>query len=150
MASEKIYMPDYDETALEFVRRVVREQPDREPLHILELLTEIVFDELRDQPYDISAEASALRTTLKVRHHGRPIDERTVRIMLKFTDRVDYMQDGDAWVLTIPEGIPSRCLFISSGGQAGTFPVTSISGATDKCSTFVTASMAAADVPGAN
>lgn len=57
---------------------------------------------------------------------------------------------GDAWVLTIPEGIPSRCLFISSGGQAGTFPVTSISGATDKCSAFVTASMAAADVPGAN
>lgn len=106
MASEKIYMPDYDETALEFVRRVVREQPDREPLHILELLTEIVFDELRDQPYDISAEASALRTTLKVRHHGRPIDERTVRIMLKFTDRVDYMQDGDAWVLTIHRDIP--------------------------------------------
>ena len=27
MASEKIYMPDYDETALEFVRRVVRDIP---------------------------------------------------------------------------------------------------------------------------
>ena len=56
---------------------------------------------------------------------------------------------GDAWVLTVPEGIPSRCLFISSGDHAGAFPVTAISGATDKCSTFVTASMAASDVPGA-
>lgn len=56
---------------------------------------------------------------------------------------------GDAWLLTIPEGIPSRCLFISSGDQAGYFPVTPITGATDQCSTFVTVSMAAADVPGA-
>ena len=56
---------------------------------------------------------------------------------------------GDAWLLTIPEGMPARCLFISAGDQAGYFPVTPITSATDQCSTFVTASMAAADVPGA-
>ena len=40
--------------------------------------------------------------------------------------------------ITVPEGVPSRCVYISAGDAYGVFPVAVISGATDKCSTFIT------------
>ena len=40
--------------------------------------------------------------------------------------------------ITVPEGVPSRCVYVSAGGASGMFPVAVISGATDKCSTFIT------------
>ena len=44
--------------------------------------------------------------------------------------------------ITVPEGVPSRLVYVSAGGASGMFPVSVISGATDKCSTFVTGTAA--------
>jgi hypothetical protein len=41
-----------------------------------------------------------------LRHQGRPIDERMVRVMGNHTDRVDYRSEGDDWILTIRRDIP--------------------------------------------
>ena len=44
--------------------------------------------------------------------------------------------------ITVPEGVPSRLVYVSAGGAYGMFPVSVISGATDKCSTFITGTAA--------
>lgn len=106
MNNEKTYLPDWDEEAVEFVHRVINEQPDREPLGIVEQLVEIAVDELKGRPCIISAEVSEQRMKIKLRHMGRPIDERMVRIMGDHTDHVDYCPDGDDWLLTIRRDVP--------------------------------------------
>lgn len=90
-----------------FVCRVIAEQPDREPLHIVEQLVEIAMGELKDRPYQIEAAVSDKRMKVTMRHNGEPIDERMVWLMGDHTDRVDYAPDGDdAWLLTIRRDIP--------------------------------------------
>ena len=105
--NEKKYMPDEGEEALEFVRRVIRMQPDREPLRIVEQLVEIAVGELKGRPCQIKAAVSDKRLKVMMRHEGKPIDERMVWVMGDHTDRVDYHPDGDdAWLLTIRRDIP--------------------------------------------
>ena len=105
--NDKIYKPEGDEDALEFVRRVVNDQPDREPLRIVEQLVEIVVGELKGRPCDISAAVSDKRMKVMLRHNGKPIDERMLWLMGDHTDRVDYAPDGDdTWLLTILRDIP--------------------------------------------
>ena len=105
--NNKIFTPAYDEDAMEFVRRIIAEQDDREPLHIVEQLVEIAVGELKDRPYDISAAVSAKRMKVTLRHYGKPIDERMVLLMGDHTDHVDYAPDGDdAWQLVIRRDIP--------------------------------------------
>lgn len=102
----KRYLPDEDDEAMEFVRRVIREQPDREPLRIVEQLVEIALGELKGLPCDIWALVSNQRMKVMIRHMGRPIDEHMVWVMGGHTDRVDYSSDGDQWLLTIRRDIP--------------------------------------------
>ena len=108
MDQEKNYTIDYDEDYLEFIRRVIADQPDREPLRIVEQLVEIAVDELKGRPCDISAAVSEKRMKVTLRHNGRPINERMVWLMGDHTDHVDYHPDGDTdyWVLTIRRDIP--------------------------------------------
>jgi hypothetical protein len=107
MMEEKTYQPEESENVREFVKRVVAEQIDREPLHIIEQLAEITMAELKNRPCQFSATASIRQMTLKVWHSGRAIDEHTVRVMGDHTDRVDYRPDGDdGWILTIRRDIP--------------------------------------------
>ena len=108
MDQEKTYTIDYDEDDLEFIRRVIAEQPDHEPLRIVELLVEIALGELKGRPCDISAAVSEERMKVTIRHNGKQIDGRMIRVLGDFTDRVDYHPDGDNdhWVLTIRRDVP--------------------------------------------
>ena len=105
---EKIYKPKDDEETRDFVRRVIAEQEDREPLHIVRQLVEIAIDELKDRPYDISIHITEKRMKVTLHHKGQPIDSRIVWIMGDHTDYVDYHSDGtnDGWILTIRRDIP--------------------------------------------
>lgn len=100
------YRPEDNEYALEFVRRVIAEQPDREPLRIMEQLVEIALGELKGRACDICAEASEECMKVMLRHSGKPIDERMVWLMGDHTDHVDYAPDGDSWVLAIRRDVP--------------------------------------------
>ena len=105
--NDKIYKPEGDEDALEFVRRVINDQPDREPLRIVEQLVEIAVGELKGRPCSISAAVSPQRMKVTLHHSGRQIDGRMIRLMRDYTDRVDYYPDGDdAWQLVIRRDIP--------------------------------------------
>ena len=107
MKEEKTYLPEENEDMRSFVKRIIAEQPDQEPLRIIEQLAEITMSELKDRPCQFSATASEKRMTLTVRHSGRAIDERMVWVMGDHTDRVDYRPDDDnGWVLTIRRDIP--------------------------------------------
>ena len=106
MNQEKTYTIDFDEDHLEFIRRVIAEQPDREPLRIVEQLVEIAVTELKDRPYELSAVASEKRLVVTLRHGGKPIDDRMIRLMGDHTERVDYVPDDDQWVLTIRRDVP--------------------------------------------
>jgi hypothetical protein len=107
MKEEKTYQPEENEDLRSFVNRVIAEQPDREPLRIIEQLAEITMSELKDRPYQFSATASVKGMTLTLRHSGRPINERIVWVMGDHTDHVDYHPDGDnGWILTIHRDIP--------------------------------------------
>ncbi len=107
MKEEKTYQPEESEDLRSFVNRVIAEQPDREPLRIVEQLAEITMSELKDRPCQFSATASEKRMTLTLRHSGRPINERMVWVMGDHTDHVDYHPDGDyGWTLTIRRDIP--------------------------------------------
>ncbi|MBQ9649779.1 MAG: hypothetical protein IJV25_05090 [Prevotella sp.] len=106
MDQEKTYTIDVDENYLEFIRRVIADQPDREPLRIVEQLVEIVGGEVKDRLYDLSAVASEKRLTVTLRHGGKRIDGRLILIMGDNTDHVDYYLDGDEWVLTIRRDVP--------------------------------------------
>lgn len=104
--NDKIFEPAYDEDAMEFIRRVIAEQDDREPLRIVEQLIEIAVGELKGRPCDISAAISHKRMKVTLRHYGKPIDERMVWRMGDHTDHVDYALDGDTWQLVIRRDIP--------------------------------------------
>lgn len=108
MKEENTYQPEDYEDLRSFVKRVIAEQPDQEPLRIIEQLAEITMSELKDRPCQFSATASIKQMTLTVRHSGRrAIDEHMVRVMGDHADRVDYHSDGDdSWVLTIHRDIP--------------------------------------------
>ena len=105
--NDKTFKPEEDEDALTFVRRVIAEQPDPEPLHIVETLVEIAVGELKGRPCEVEAAVSDMRMKMTLRHNGRQIDSRMVRVMSDFTDRVDYhpADDGD-WELIIRRDIP--------------------------------------------
>ena len=105
--NDKTYRPEDDEDALEFIHRVITEQPDREPLRIVETLVEIAVDELEGRPYDIEAAVSDKRMTVTLHHGGKPINDRVVWRMGDHTDRVDYAPDGEGtWELIIHRNIP--------------------------------------------
>ena len=107
MKEEKTYQPEENENLRSFVKRIIAEQPDHEPLHIILQLAEITMSELKDRPCQFSASISARRMTLTVCHSGCAIDERMVWVMGDHTDRVDYRPDGDdGWILTIRRDIP--------------------------------------------
>lgn len=112
MKEEKTYQPEDNENMRSFVKRVIAEQPDQEPLRIIEQLADITMNELKDCSCQFSATVSAKQMTLTVRHSGRAIDERMVWVMGDHTDRVDYHPDGDyGWILTVRRDIPP--LFIT-------------------------------------
>ena len=50
---------------------------------------------------------------------------------------------SDAYAMMIAEGIPVSCLFVANEYQGGKFPIAMISGESDRCGVFVTASMTA-------
>ena len=105
---EKIYKPKDDEDISDFVHRVIAEQENREPLHIVEQLVEIALGEMKDRPYDVNIYVTEVRMKVTLNHKGRPIDSRMVWVMGDHTDRVDYHSDGtkDGWILTIRRDIP--------------------------------------------
>lgn len=112
MADERTYSPERDENCIAFMHRVIADQPEREPLHIVEQLVEIVIGELKGSPCEISATGSNKSLTVKLHHSGRPIDDRLVLIMYDHTDRVEYNSDGyNGWWLTLRRDIPK--LFIA-------------------------------------
>lgn len=55
--NEIVYLPNQDETAIAFVKRVVAEQSDREPLRIVVQLLEIALGELQGRPCEVSVTA---------------------------------------------------------------------------------------------
>ena len=75
---EIVYLPNEDETAIAFVKRVVAEQSDREPLRIVVQLVEIALGELQGRPCEVCVTASKQRFTLTLRHGGQPIDNRMI------------------------------------------------------------------------
>ena len=105
--NEIVYLPNQDETAIAFVKRVVAEQSDREPLRIVVQLLEIALGELQGRPCEVSVTASKQRFTLALRHGGKPIDNRMIWLMDDHIDRARYLSDGDSWVLTLRRDIPS-------------------------------------------
>ena len=104
---EIVYLPNEDETAIAFVKRVVAEQSDREPLRIVVQLVEIALGELQGRPCEVCVTASKQRFTLTLRHGGKPIDNRMIWLMDDHIDRAKYLSDGDSWVLTLRRDIPS-------------------------------------------
>ena len=107
MTEERTYQPEDYENLKSFVKHVIAEQPDQEPLRIIEQLAEITMNELKDRPCQFSATASTKQMTLTVSHSGRAIDEHMVRVMGNHTDYVDYHPNGDdEWILTIRRDIP--------------------------------------------
>lgn len=105
--NDKTYIREEGEEAIEFVRRVIAEQPDREPLRIMEQLVEIAVAELKGRPCEISAAVSEQRVKVTIHHSGKPIDERMVWLMGDHTDRVDYYpEDDDTWLLVIRRDNP--------------------------------------------
>ena len=107
MKEEKTYLPEESENMRSFVKRIIAEQPDQDPLRIIEQLADITMSELKDRPCQFSATVSVKQMTLTVRHNGHPINERMVWVMGDHTDRVDYQPDGDdCWILTIRRDIP--------------------------------------------
>jgi hypothetical protein len=105
--NEVVYLPDKNETAIAFVKRVVAEQPNRELLLIVVQLVEIALGELHGRPCDVSVTASKQQFTLTLRHEGKPIDNRMVCLMHDHIDRAKYRADGDGWLLTLRRDIPS-------------------------------------------
>lgn len=105
--NDKTYRPDDNEDALEFVRRVISEQPDQEPLRIVGQLVEIAVTELKGRSCDISAEVSDKRMKVTLCHSGHQIDGRMIHVMHDFTDRIEYTPQGDdGWQLIIRRDIP--------------------------------------------
>lgn len=105
--NDKTYIREEGEEAIEFVRRVIADQPDREPLRIVEQLVEIAVAELKGRPCELSAAVSEQRVKVTIRHSGKPIDERMVWLMGDHTDRVDYYPEGDdTRLLVIRRDIP--------------------------------------------
>ena len=51
--NEVVYLPNENETAIAFVKRVVAEQSNREPLRIVVQLVEIALGELHGRPCDV-------------------------------------------------------------------------------------------------
>ena len=105
--NEMIYFPKEGETAMAFLKRVVDEQSDREPLHIVVQLLEIALGELQGPPCEVCVTASKQCFTLTLRHGGKPIDNRMIWLMDDHIDRAKYQSDGDDWVLTLRRDIPS-------------------------------------------
>lgn len=105
--NEVVYLPNENETAIAFVKRVVAEQSNREPLRIVVQLVEIALGELHGRPCDVSITSSRQRFTLTLRHEGKPIDNRMIFLMDDHIDRAKYQPDGDSWVLTLRRDIPS-------------------------------------------
>ena len=115
---DKIYRPEGNENALEFVHRLIAGQSDREPLHIVETLVEIALLQLKDEIAKapktvenavVEPDFTEIKERMKVtlRHSGRPIDDRMVWQMGNHTDHVNYRSDGnDAWKLVIRRDIP--------------------------------------------
>ena len=104
---EMVYLPNEDETAIAFVKRVVAEQSDREPLRIVVQLVEIALGELQGRPCEVSVTVSKQCFTLTLRHGGKPIDNRMIWLKDDHIDRAKYRSDGDDWVLTLRRDIPS-------------------------------------------
>jgi len=105
--SNKTFRPEDNEDAVAFVRRIIAEQPDHEPLRIVEQLVEIAVGELKGRPCQAEAAVSDKHIKVILRHSGKPIDERIVWIMGDQTDRVNYSPDGEkGWQLTIRRDIP--------------------------------------------
>ena len=105
--NEVVYLPNENETAIAFVKRVVAEQSNREPLRIVVQLVEIALGELHGRPCDVRITSSTQRFTLTLRHEGKPIDNRMICLMDDHIDRAKYNPDGDSWVLTLRRDIPS-------------------------------------------
>ena len=105
--NEMVYFPIEGETAMAFLKRVVDEQSDREPLRIVVQLLEIVLGELQGRPCELSVTVSKQCFTLMLRHGGKPIDNRMIWLMDDHIDRARYLSDGDSWVLTLRRDIPS-------------------------------------------
>ena len=80
--NEIVYLPNKNEKAIAFVKRVVAEQSDREPLRIVVQLVEIALGELQGRPCEVSVTASKQRFTLALRHGGKPIDNRMCEISI--------------------------------------------------------------------
>lgn len=53
------------------------------------------------------------------------------------------MGDFLGYGVTIPEGIPDKCIHVSAKGKGGVYPVSPVSGQSDISSTFITATMSA-------
>ena len=101
------YTPKEKEGVLELVKRTISEQPDREPLRIVEQLVEIVLNELKERTCDISALVSPERMEVTLHHNGKPIDGRIIHVMRNFTERLEYDTYGNnAWELVICRDIP--------------------------------------------
>ena len=54
-----------------------------------------------------------------------------------------YKGGSDAYAMVISEGIPTACVFFADEYRGGKFPVTMITGETDRCGEFISASMSA-------
>ena len=106
MDKEKNYTINEDEDGLKFIRRVINDQADREPLRIVEQLVEIAVGEVKDRLCGLSAVATERHLTVRMRHGGKRIDGRLILIMVDYTDSVDYHPDDDKWVLTIRRDVP--------------------------------------------
>ena len=56
--NEIVYLPNEGETVMAFIKRVVAEQSDREPLRIVVQLVEIALGELQGRPCEVSVTVS--------------------------------------------------------------------------------------------
>ena len=103
-----IRVPKEGEKILTFVRRIIAEQPNPEPLHIVGQLVEIVVSELKGRKCQATVEVSTKSLTVTIRHEGKPIEERMVMLMSDHTDHIFYMPDNSDynWKLIIQRDIP--------------------------------------------
>ena len=103
----KNYKQEEGEDTLGFVRRVIAEQTNQEPLRTVVQLVEIVVSELKGTPCNITATTSDKVMKVTICHSGKPIDKRMLDVMRDHTDYIDYYHDGDFdWRIVITREIP--------------------------------------------
>ncbi len=126
-----------DALALVFVN------PSKDVADTLEVYKETINPDASDTIYVVPLKNDS---TIQLCHGDFNVDD--------YKMDIDYLYDeyklkkgmARGFRLTVPEGIPEYVINVAAGDKGGTFPVATITGESDTCSTFILADESAEDV----